>query len=289
MRVILFLGLSLLLAGCGAKQSPVLHIDNIAIPSSLSKNGHIVLKDGLYQEGGHSIPGMSLIIRTSEYIAQGQINQQDVVAAMIVINAKGKGPSYDLLLFKESNNGLTYLAQTSLGQAQHIGGVTIADNMIRVSLSNPTASNSQEPDLPLVKSFIFTEQTLREPCLPEPTPTRKPPPPLFAGQTYYWQNSLYGNDTEEGPNNGATYAITFNKDWTLTIHSDCNRVGGSFGLNGAQLTIRPAPALKTCNSLSMSPVFLRDLGDAVHYLKQDDNIYLDLIYDSGTMILTTKP
>ncbi len=293
MKITLPLLLMLLIGGCGIKPAPLARLDNINIPSSWSQSGTITLQNGSYSEAAAPGSATHRTIQTSAYMAQGQIDDQDVLAAILITNQpNGSGPFYDLYLFKARGDQLVYLAQVPLGDRIQINRLTITDNMVQVSLaSDSTALGlSEDPDLPLIKSFIFTGQHLREPCLPEAvSKATVPPPPSFAGKTFFWQSSLYGNDTQEGPNEAAAYSITFNKDWTLTIHSDCNETGGFFGIKGTQLTIRPNLPARTCSSQSLSPVFLRDLGDAVHFLFQDQNLYLDLIYDSGTMILRNQP
>ncbi|MDA3833298.1 MAG: META domain-containing protein [Spirochaetales bacterium] len=283
----------LFLVGCAIKPPPVITtIDNIQIPSSWSKNGIISLHDGSYKEEAAPGSARQIIIEASGWSARGRIDSTNVFAIILISAPGGSGTFYDLLLFKETGEHLLYLAQVPLGDRIQINRLTITDNMVKVSLAahNTDAPMTEEPDLPLTKSFVFADTKLTEPCTPEPaTTTIAPPPASFAGKTFFWQSSLYGNDTQESPSNETNYLITFNKDWTLAIHSDCNKITGIFGINGSQLTIRPEIVHGTCGTQSLSPVFLRDLGDASHFLFQDQNLYIDLIYDSGTMILRCQP
>ena len=292
MKTHVFLIILLFLSGCGIRPAPKLNLDNIAIPSSWSQKSTITLKNGSYSEEAAPNSATKTKISTTEYFANGIINNQKVVAAILITDLGGSATFYDLFLFANKENGLHYITQTPLGDRIRINRIGVTENMIKVSFAShaPDTAMGAEPDLPLIKSFKLEGNQLKEPCQPEATPTKtNPPPTALAGKTFYWQSSIYGNDTQETPHDPRNYSITFNKDWTISIHADCVDTGGFFGLHGSKLTIQPASPVTTCKTGSLSSVFLRNLGAAVHFFSQKDTVYIDLIYDSGTLILTKQP
>jgi len=291
MKNILVFILLLIISGCGPKPLPLPNLDQIPMPSIWVKDKNIILEGGSYTETTTHGSASQVTISASEYFAEGIINDQQVLAAILTTTTADRGTFYDLFLFAKENDQLHYKAQTSLGNHIEINRIGVTDNMIKVSLAKDGAVSSmvKEPDLPLVKSFIYADQQLMEPCQPEATPAKpNPPPATLAGKTFYWQSSLYGNDTQETPRKPANYSITFNHDWTLDIRSDCSTTGGFFGLSASKLTIRPDLPVEPCSDRSLSQIFLRDLNDAVNFLFQEKNLYIDLIYDSGTLVLSTQ-
>lgn len=288
-----FLLLVLLLSGCGVKHAPHPNLDGIAIPASWSTHTSIVLQNGSYSEEAAPGSATKTTINTTTYFAKGTINGQKILAAILSTDPGGSGTFYDLLLFRVNKNKLHYITQTPLGDRILINRIGVTENMVKVSFAShaTTTAMGAEPDLPLIKSFILdAELQLKEPYQPEASPVQiNPPPATIGGKTFYWQSSLYGNDTQETPREPLNYSITFNNDWTITIHADCVNTGGFFGLSQTKITIKPNLPVASCGTHSLSSIFIRDAGDAVHFLVQGKNLYIDLIYDSGTLILTEQP
>lgn len=280
-----------ILTGCGIQPSTTPNLDNVPMPSIWAKEQTITLHNGSYTRAAVAGSASTTNIQTTDYFASGTTNDQQILAIILTTTAGGSGTFYDLYLFTAENNKLFYADHTPLGDRIKIRRVTITDNLIQVSLTTHRRGSamSSKPDLPLVKSFIFANRKLSEPKQPKTTPTKATPPPVtLAGKTFYWQSSLYGNDTQESPDVPAGYSITFNPDWSLAIQSDCNKTSGLFGIKGSKITIKPNLPLESCGEHSLSPVFIRDLTDAVNVIFQKDNLYIDLIYDSGTLILSTS-
>lgn len=279
------------LAGCAGQQPANPSLDNVPMPSVWAGKQTITLHNGFYSEAAAPGSASKITIRTTDHFASGHIDNQPLLATVLTTNPGGSGTFYDLYLFKMVNHKLAYVTHTALGDRIKINHVAITDNMVKVSMAthNPGTAMGAEPDLPLTKSFIFANQTLSEPVQPQTPPTTiTPPPGTLAGKTFYWQSSLYGNDTQETPDSPSQYSITFNHDWTLAIQSDCNQTNGHFSLKGSKLTIKPTLPIDGCDQHSLSPIFIRDLADAVHVIFQKNNLYIDLIYDSGTLILTSQ-
>lgn len=92
------------------------------------------------------------------------------------------------------------------------------------------------------------------------------------------------NDDQFIPDNPGNYTRQFNPDGTVAIQADCNRVGGSYTLDGSQLTIELGPStLAACPEGSLGDQFVANLSGANSYFFDGDDLLIDLMFDSGTM------
>jgi heat shock protein HslJ len=80
------------------------------------------------------------------------------------------------------------------------------------------------------------------------------------------------------------YSILFDADGTATIQADCNSVHATYTTDGSSISIVPGPStMAACPDDSQADQFLAELSSAVIYFVQNNNLYLDLPVDSGTM------
>lgn len=101
-----------------------------------------------------------------------------------------------------------------------------------------------------------------------------------------WKQTRYNNDQQAMPADPSNYTIEFMPDGKLHVRADCNRVGGTYSLEGKRLTIELTHSTRAmCPPDSLDEAFKKDLGAAAIYFFKDGFLYLDLKYDSGTMKL----
>lgn len=282
--------LLMVLAGCANQQPTRPNLDQVPFPSDWSIKDTISLRNGSYNEAAAPDSASKITIATTPYFTRGNLDGQPVLAAVLTTSPPGSGTFYDIVIFQEKQNGLHYLTQMALGDRVQINQVNITDNALKIALTTRTLDTAmtEEPDLPQVKTFHMQGGKLVEPRKPVATP-ENPATPLqdLDGKTFYWQSSLYGNDTQETPHTPASFSITFNHDWSLTILTDCGKLGGFYGLHNSKLTIKPEHRKVPCQKNSQEDLFLKDLQGAIYYMLKDKNMYIDLMYDTGTLILST--
>jgi len=106
----------------------------------------------------------------------------------------------------------------------------------------------------------------------------------ISGGVWMWQHTRYNNDTEAIPPDPTHYTMAFNTDGTLNIRVDCNRGGGTYSIAENRITIEVTHTTRAmCPPDSLDQTFLKDINAAgIHFFNEDD-LYLDLIYDTGTM------
>jgi putative lipoprotein len=108
----------------------------------------------------------------------------------------------------------------------------------------------------------------------------------LAGTTWQWvefqdtagQNSFTLDDPEN-------YTLTFNDDGTVSIQADCNAARGTYTAENGGLSITPGPAtLAECGPNSRYVPYIRGLRDAVSYVVEEDQLFLNLPVDSGNLV-----
>jgi heat shock protein HslJ len=78
--------------------------------------------------------------------------------------------------------------------------------------------------------------------------------------------------------------VEFLPDGGLNVQADCNNANGTYTVNGNQLDMEIlTTTLAACPPESLSDEFLQLLNDAVAYIRQADFLYIDIMFDTGTM------
>jgi heat shock protein HslJ len=106
----------------------------------------------------------------------------------------------------------------------------------------------------------------------------------IVGIIWKWQRTAYNNDTRAEPPDPSRYTILLVADGRLSVHLDCNAGGGRYTLDGSSLTLEVThTTMAACPPGSLDQQFMKDLAAARIAFMRDDDLYLDLMYDSGTM------
>jgi heat shock protein HslJ/uncharacterized lipoprotein YbaY len=145
------------------------------------------------------------------------------------------------------------------------------------------------PTPPPTETAVPTEEPTAVPTAEpteEPTATPTPAPATITGILWQWQefqdSAEQNNITVESPEN---YTIVFNEDGTYNGQVDCNRVTGSYTLDGSSLTIEPgASTLAFCGEESLDVQYLMFLESVVSFVMDGENLVLNLTADAGNMV-----
>ena len=109
------------------------------------------------------------------------------------------------------------------------------------------------------------------------------------GKVWQWMGTITG----EGPlavADSTRYLIEFLEDGTAAITADCNTVLAQYTINGNSITLTPGPStLVACPEDSQADAFTQQLSGAAIFFFLDDDLYIDLIADSGTMHFSELP
>lgn len=81
-----------------------------------------------------------------------------------------------------------------------------------------------------------------------------------------------------------SYLLTFQPDRRVTIKADCNNATGNYSLEDNKIKIDIGPMTRAmCPPGSRSDDFIKYLQSAAIYFYKDNNLFLDLMADGGTM------
>jgi len=106
----------------------------------------------------------------------------------------------------------------------------------------------------------------------------------ITGTEWKWQGSEVGVGPSLSPQDPSQYTLLFKKDGSLDILADCNRVGGSYVIEGVSLSITVgATTLMACPPGSLDTQFKTQLSQANTYELKNGKLYIGLISDMGTM------
>lgn len=106
----------------------------------------------------------------------------------------------------------------------------------------------------------------------------------IGGIVWKWQRTLYNNDTRAEPRDPAQYTILLMPEGHLSVRLDCNAGGGRYVLDGSSLSLEVTHATAAaCPPGTLAQEFLKNLAAARIAFMRDGELYLDLMYDTGTM------
>jgi len=85
-------------------------------------------------------------------------------------------------------------------------------------------------------------------------------------------------------NDPERYTIQLLPDGRFHLRSDCNRGSGTYTLEGSHISFELGPmTMAACPIESLSDEFVRELDAAAITFMEDDDLFIDLKFDSGTM------
>ena len=106
------------------------------------------------------------------------------------------------------------------------------------------------------------------------------------GPVWQWTQILYNDDRKVVPANPENYTVQFQEDGTLNVKADCNQKGGTYANPRGERSISikiSHSTMASCPEGSLEDEFVKGLSAATIYFIRNNELYLDLKYDSGTM------
>ena len=108
-------------------------------------------------------------------------------------------------------------------------------------------------------------------------------PQTILDKQWQWESTITPLEqiTVATPKN---YTILLKADNKVQVRFDCNRGGGSFEISLGKLSFGPIMSTRAaCPPGSLDFRFAKDLQRVVSFFTRNNNLYLELPYDSGTM------
>jgi heat shock protein HslJ len=115
------------------------------------------------------------------------------------------------------------------------------------------------------------------------TPSRDEAAPSIMGRLWQWVGTTTPVEQIQ-VRQPERYTLLLNADGTAQVRFDCNRGGGNYEITDNQLAFGPLVATrKGCAPDTQDTLFSRQLDDISSYFVRDDELFLEMPYDGGTM------
>ena len=122
-----------------------------------------------------------------------------------------------------------------------------------------------------------------------PVDLRRTDPQLVLGRVWQWEATTTPVEKIHVPN-PEHYTIVLQTEGKVQALFDCNRGGGSYTISAGKLSFSPLMSTRmACPKGSLDGSFSRDLQRVASFFVENDHLYLELPYDSGTMIFRQEP
>jgi uncharacterized lipoprotein YbaY len=261
-------------------------LSNATYKSEWTQNGTAPLTNGQYSEA--AAPGSATqtkVMLLPDFIAYGQLNGQDAAVVVLVTDPGGSGTFYDLAVVVNQDGGPVNLSTINLGDRVKINSIKIENNEILVDMV------TQGPDDPMccptqqvVKGYALKGDQLMETS--SQVVGRAAAESDIVGVVWNWQGFMDQSEQNDiVVPNPDSYRLLLRPDGQYSFKADCNSGSGSYTLEGNNLTISPlfATTLAECGPGSLHNEYLSLLGQVVTYVREGDNLYLNLVADAGNM------
>ncbi|MCA9365884.1 META domain-containing protein, partial [Candidatus Kaiserbacteria bacterium] len=102
-------------------------------------------------------------------------------------------------------------------------------------------------------------------------------------QTWTWINTRYNNDTELVPKQEKAFTLTFDGDGSVSATTDCNKMNGSYELDGNQISFGPMAMTRMFCADSQEQEFAAMLNEVQSFFFNGrGELILELKFDSGS-------
>lgn len=252
----------------------------------------ITLTNGIYEgepfvEGGASRPTVTFV---ETPIAYGDLNGdgQDDAAVLLAENSGGSGTFVYLAAVVSQDGQPANVATTLLGDRVQVNALNIENNQVVVDMvqagpDDPLCCPSQE----VIKTYELQGDQLVETSSQEVSGSAVEAETSTDVVGIIWNWEQFQDTAEQNDivvPYPPSYQLELLPDGNFRAKADCNLVSGTYTLDGPSLTLGLGPTtMAECGPDSLYNEYLRLLGDVVSYVREGDNLYLNLKLDAGNM------
>jgi heat shock protein HslJ len=273
---------SIILPACVARDAArgaTPELGALTFRSTVLPSGSVQLAHGEYRAPAAPGSASEIVVKLTDNLAFGSLAEKPAGAVVVATSPGGTGTFYELVLLAREPDGWIGTDTILLGDRARVGALTIdADGRIAVDM---TVHGPEDP-LCCPTRDLTRHFTVRDGRLLEITDG-----PRLTGTVWQWVRTQYSNDTHAAPSRPRDYTIHFREDGTLEIRADCNSKGGAYSLAGKQLSIQVTHStMAACGPDSLEDRFVRDLAGVANYFFREADLYLDIKFDTGTMMFS---
>lgn len=267
-------------------------LKNLSYQGTAVMTDTVQLVDGVYETPAAPGSAAMAYVQTTDQVAVGELNGQPAAAIVLISSGGGSGVFYDLAVVTEEDGAWTNVATTFLGDRVVINSLAIENNQIVVDMitqgpNDPMCCPTEQVVLTyelqgdqLVEVSRETVGTVPGPSVVQTMPAASP----IVGVVWQWTESLYGDSTSVTVDDPTRYTMELMADGNVALQADCNRVLGTYVLDGSSLSITLGPStMAACPPDSLADTFTRDLSGAASYVMDGADLVVAMMADAGTM------
>jgi heat shock protein HslJ len=273
----------------GVDEETMAALGNLAYSNTALFTDTVQLVGGIYTETVAPDSAMVAYVELTDIATAGELNGQPAYAVILISNNGGSGVFYDLAVVTEVDGEWTNVATTTLGDRVVINSLAIENNQVVVDMI------TQGPEDPMCcpTQQVVVAYELQDGALVEVAPVGaagRSATDSIVGLTWEWVESVYSDDTSVEVYDPNSYTLTLLPDGSVALQVDCNRGGGTYTLDGSQLTLDVAIMTRVaCPEGTLSEVFMRDLSAAATYVMDGEDLIINLFADAGNMRFQPGP
>ena len=258
-------------------------LEGITIRSMWFSSGTVTLKNGEYR--GPAKPGSSseIVVKLTDKRALGEVNGKEAAVVVLATDPGGSGTFYDIVLLFMRSAEWSYADAARLGDRVRVHSVTINNNEIIIDMTEHGSGDA----LCCPTKDVTRRFTVQADYLAAVREARHgSQDTAIIGPVWQWVRTNYNNDTAlVRPAGAPGFSFQLNPDGTIKVRGDCNSAGGSFVVDNSRLSVTIAHStMAACPEGSLEGQFIRDLNRTGGFILKDDNLFIDLKQDTGTMV-----
>jgi len=238
----------------------------------------VTLVDGISEvemEPGSSI---KVVTRFEGCASSGDLTGDDLpdMAYVVSQTSGGSGVFYYLVVAWRTVNGYTGSNALLLGDRIIPYSSYIENGVLKMNYADrkPGEAFTEPPSVNVTRYFHVENGLLLE----------NPSTTSLTRRTWTWTRTQLNDGTLVTPIKPGVFTLTLADDGTLYGTTDCNNFFGSFTLQESALSFADLTATRMYCEGSQETIFMNDLMEVQSYLIMENQLVLELMYDSGQMI-----
>jgi heat shock protein HslJ len=255
-------------------------LEALTFHSKVYKGAPVKLAHGEYRAPAAPGSASEVIIKLGTKRAFGTLNGRESGAVIVTTSLGGTGTFYELALLTRQASDWVNTDTVLLGDRINMHSLAIDGGQIVVAM---TVHGPKDPMCcPTLE--VQKRWSVRDGHLVAVADSVVPGQHALTGTTWQWAQTRYNNDTRTVPAKPEKYTIRFREAGQIDVRADCNRKGGTYSLQGKQLSIKIITStMAACEPGSLENEFVRNLTAGTNYFFRGGNLYVDLKFDTGTM------
>jgi heat shock protein HslJ len=241
----------------------------------------VTLQCGDYRAQAAPGSATQTVVKLTDKMFFGTLAGKELGAVVIAIDLGGSGTFYDLALLRPGRLGWQTEDSVFLGDRIQVDALNVQrDQMVVRMITHGPDDPSCCPTREETKTFTVQHS----PFLPGLAEFLSSDMSPVIGDIWHWKQTELTDGPKLVSPDPEKYTLRLMASGEFKAQADCNGKGGSYTLQGGQLSlkiIRSTTAL--CEESSLEESYTQALSEISHVFLREDRLYFELINNSGVM------